>query len=507
MTGDLVRVPPERSGPGQAPLPPAAVSLLLSCVGEAVILFDVDGLVTEINPEGARLTGWTPEQAAGRPLAAVCRLVDQPTRKPLDDLPDRAAASGGRVGISGVTVVEGRDGSEHLVRGTLFVGGWGGGLVIQDITERWTVDAAARRSSRAEFYRTLSAGMAHGLEDLATTLLARLAGIELSIEEGHQASARRQVIEAEKLARRMSETGAALLEPPSRGESAEGIVLVERVLGKCLKTLCSVFGELHADLALPERTGYAAMAPDQLEQVLNAYLMNAAEAQEGRGRIGVSACLLHLEEEMRPLPPGDYVMVSVRDHGPGIPEAMMTRIFDPSFSTKGPGRGLGLPVVWSIVHSVGGFITADSEPGLGATFGLFVPAARGASVESATDRIPVVRLVGLDDAVSTELVRELAAIGCSVAGTGALPDGGDDPPADLFVLAEGVAPPPGAAAVLCVPPAGAGPAWSPPRGMHALRKPLVLGDVLSVVAPLFWKRDPIPLRGRGAGEEPPTEER
>jgi two-component system, cell cycle sensor histidine kinase and response regulator CckA len=468
---------------------------LLSCISDAVILFDHEQLVVHLNREAESLTGWDLKEALGKPLATVCRLVDQPSRRPLEDLVEKAVASGGNLELRGVTVVEGRDGSEHLIKGSVFItepgsgSHLGGGLVFEDITTRWMVDSAVRKASRSEYYRTLAAGIAHNLEDLSTTLLVRLAGIEHSIREGHPASSGRLIIEAENLVRRMSETGSGLLDTPSSWDSREGIVLVENAIRNSLRSLGTIYQEMVLEVALPDRTGYAAIPSDLFEQVLNGCLMNAIEAQGGSGRITVSACRLHLESDMKPIPVGDYAMVVIRDQGPGISEHNLTRIFEPLFTTKGEGRGLGLPAIWSIVHQFGGFLAVDSEPGHGAVFGVFIPSAPGASVESASDRLPRVLLSGLAGELADSLRVKLSAIGCTILGEGSERVGSGSAAADLVILAEGAEPPTGGAAVIRLLPAGAGSSWSAPPGAVVLRRPEILPEVLDAVASVFWSRE------------------
>jgi CheY-like chemotaxis protein len=111
----------------------------------------------------------------------------------------------------------------------------------------------------------------------------------------------------------------------------------------------------------------------QLEQVLLNLVLNAEQALAGspEGRIAVR---LHAYE--------GRVRVAVADTGPGIPADVLPRIFEPFFSTKavGQGTGLGLSICYSIVQSHGGRLTADSRPGLGATFVVDLPAHDGAPV-------------------------------------------------------------------------------------------------------------------------------
>ena len=125
----------------------------------------------------------------------------------------------------------------------------------------------------------------------------------------------------------------------------------------------------------------------QLEQVLLNLVLNAEQALAGcpDGRIAVR---LHAHE--------GRVRVAVADTGPGIPADALPRIFEPFFSTKpvGQGTGLGLSICYSIVQSHGGRLTAESRPGLGATFVVDLPAHDGATVARPAAAAPAAQRIG-----------------------------------------------------------------------------------------------------------------
>ena len=106
--------------------------------------------------------------------------------------------------------------------------------------------------------------------------------------------------------------------------------------------------------------------PSELQQVVFNILLNAAQAMNGAGRIEART---RVEEA--------NVILSIRDHGPGIPAEYLTRVFDPFFSTKQPGEGtgLGLAISYEIVHELGGSLRASNHPQGGACFELIVPAS------------------------------------------------------------------------------------------------------------------------------------
>jgi CheY-like chemotaxis protein len=128
--------------------------------------------------------------------------------------------------------------------------------------------------------------------------------------------------------------------------------------------------------AMPEPL-WVELDPAQLSQVLLNLLTNAAEAiGDAPGRVMVRAWAgLAPVEVADGAPAAPWALVSVEDTGPGIPEAMQARIFDPFFSTKASGRGLGLSAVRGIVQSLGGTLQLTSPAGGGARFLIGLPAA------------------------------------------------------------------------------------------------------------------------------------
>jgi two-component system cell cycle sensor histidine kinase/response regulator CckA len=118
----------------------------------------------------------------------------------------------------------------------------------------------------------------------------------------------------------------------------------------------------------------------QLDQVLMNLVVNARDAMPDGGRINVETLMVRLTEELHRdqavVPPGQYVTISVRDCGIGIPPDKLNRIFEPFYTTKrtGEGTGLGLSMAYGIVKQTGGYIFVDSVIGQGTTFTIFCPA-------------------------------------------------------------------------------------------------------------------------------------
>ena len=135
---------------------------------------------------------------------------------------------------------------------------------------------------------------------------------------------------------------------------------------------------LESDLGeiLAEVEASCAQASNLTHQVINNLVINADQAMPDGGNLDVGAENFELAGKTSlPLKPGKYVILSIRDSGIGILEKYISRIFDPYFTTKQQGSGLGLATVYSIIRNHNGLITVKSEPGKGTTFSTYLPAA------------------------------------------------------------------------------------------------------------------------------------
>ncbi len=150
---------------------------------------------------------------------------------------------------------------------------------------------------------------------------------------------------------------------------------------------------------------------NQLSQVIDNLVINARQAMPEGGRIKIDVSNINLlPQNVQALPPGDYVKITVQDHGTGISPEVIGRIFDPFFSTKEKGSGLGLATAYSIAARHGGRITVESKPGEGSQFSVFLPAAPGLPLAQSAPHVGAAtgsgRILVMDD---EEMVREVAS--------------------------------------------------------------------------------------------------
>src|SRR5205823_3450542 len=133
--------------------------------------------------------------------------------------------------------------------------------------------------------------------------------------------------------------------------------------------------ELTTRIALP--LGRINMDPTQFEQILVNLVLNARDAMSGGGKIQIEARNAEVgPADINPdeaLAPGSYVRFKVTDTGCGMTPEVLSRMFEPFFSTKTQGTGLGLSGVYAIVRQAGGQISAESRPGNGTTVTIYLP--------------------------------------------------------------------------------------------------------------------------------------
>ncbi len=389
LAASLVAAPPLReASPVALPRPSLRVrpnvelEMALSSVFDGVLFTSTGGEVTRANEAALALLGKSEKQVLGRAIDAVLRLEpeDHPgTRLDLLDELRHRALPGPLEGAFRYEPPEREVLLLELAGAALYDAAETGGLkgfvvVLRDIGERRRFEAEQNRAARLESLALLAGGIAHDFNNLLTILLGNLSLLQA---DDHLPKAMVEPLEeAEKAVMRARGLADQLLTfasgsaPKTRAHSVADL-LRESVsfVFRGAKTRC--------ELSLPGDLRAAEIDPQQIHQVLNNLLINARQAMPDGGLVEVVAENLRVGVGQSKLRPGTYVKVTIRDHGPGIDPAVQAKIFDPYFTTKKDGTGLGLSTSSSIIKRHRGVIEVDSLPPDGATFTLLLPAARG----------------------------------------------------------------------------------------------------------------------------------
>jgi signal transduction histidine kinase/ActR/RegA family two-component response regulator len=259
--------------------------------------------------------------------------------------------------------------------------------VVTDVTERHRLKTELQRGSKLESVGILAGGIAHDFNNVLTAIMGNLALAALDAEGN--AGARRSLEEAERACLRARELTQELLTFARGGDPIRTTMrLPEVVRNSAQVSLHDARGvTCEFDFAADLWSVHADKA--QITQVVRSLATNAAQAMPNGGTIKISARNETVNgTSSEPLRPGNYVRLTVSDSGSGIPPENLGKIFDPYFTTKSQGSGLGLAMVYSIAKRHQGHVSAESEFGRGATFHVWLPVARQPAMERETKRAP-----------------------------------------------------------------------------------------------------------------------
>lgn len=237
------------------------------------------------------------------------------------------------------------------------------------------LEAEALRVKKLEATAILAGGMAHDFNNLLQVILGYICLAKQHAEHGSKVHQLLGV--AEKSSGQARELGQRLLTFASGGEVSTHGTHLGRLITTAVEAALKG-GNVTLELDLPADIHPAQIDETQMRQVISHLTANALEAMPCGGTLQVAACNLNItEKDGLPLPPGEYVRVTFRDTGKGIPPENMERIFDPYFTTKQmgsqKGMGLGLAICQAIIRKHEGIITAESRPGEGAAFHIYLP--------------------------------------------------------------------------------------------------------------------------------------
>ncbi|MEP7015664.1 MAG: response regulator [Verrucomicrobiota bacterium] len=342
-----------------------------------------DRVITFWNKGAERLYGWTAKEAIGKRIDELL----YPDRDHYDAVAEAVETTGEFRGeVHQVT----KDGRRLVVNARANVIQKGSGmpnsvLIIQtDVTQHKELEAQFLRAQRLESIGTLASGVAHDLNNILAPILMStpLLRGELTAE------LKAKVVDTIE---KSAERGAQIVKQVltfARGADGEHILMnPKHLVQEMAEIVDQTFPKsIQVTSRYSDELGLVEGDPTQLHQVLLNLCLNARDAMASGGTLMLSAENFFVDEHYASMMPeakcGPHVLITVRDTGVGIPANIIDKIFDPFFTTKqvGHGTGLGLSTLLGIVKGHGGFVVAQSEPGNGTTFRIYLPEASGTEV-------------------------------------------------------------------------------------------------------------------------------
>lgn len=340
---------------------------LVEQASDGILITDLEGKILEINPSGCLLLKSTRDKLIGRTFNEFVYEEDQPeTEKDFQAL------------LQGKNILKER--TLKLKEGASILTEVSSKMIspdrcyffVRDISKRKKMEEELLKESRLESIGHLAGGIAHDFNNLLTGILGNISLSLASLDQSNPVFS--QLASAERASLRAQELASQLLTFSKGGSPLKKEASIIELI-KESASFVSRSTSISFQYSFPENTRSVEIDRGQITQVLNNLLLNAIQASPKNGIIELSVENFQSSDKKQlPLKPGSYVRVTVKDHGIGISKRDLKRIFDPFFSTKSGGTGLGLATSYSIVKKHGGEMIVESELAKGATISFYLPA-------------------------------------------------------------------------------------------------------------------------------------
>jgi two-component system cell cycle sensor histidine kinase/response regulator CckA len=281
---------------------------------------------------------------------------------------------------------------------------------IHNITEKRLLEEERLKTQKLESIGTLAGGIAHDFNNLLQGIFGYISMAKRNVD--HKDKALAMLEQAENALQQSVNLTSQLLTFARGGKPVKKLINLRLVIENSTKfTLSGSHSDFRMDI--PEDLWQTEADQGQVGQVIQNIVLNADQAMPLSGSVIVTAT--NMAEGDTSFPPGlargNYVMISIQDAGVGIPEQYIGKIFDPYFTTKEKGSGLGLATCYSIIRNHGGMIDVRTKSGKGSTFRIYLPAiaGEGRTASAAKPAEPsltsTVRVLVMDD---EEIIRNLS---------------------------------------------------------------------------------------------------
>jgi PAS domain S-box-containing protein len=361
---------------------------------DAFVQMDETGTIRGWNSQAEKIYGWSREEVLGKNVIDL--TVVEPDREELHAALGRFLRSGrdSTLGRRRELLVRRRDGeqfrAELSMTATRTRSGFLFNCFVRDLTDKVAAEERIRHSEKMEALGQLTGGIAHDFNNILTVITGTIEILADAVAKEPQLAAITRMID--EAAARGADLTQHLLAFARRQPLQPRETDINTLIIDTAKLLRPTLGEhIEIESAFKDEACIATVDPNQLATAIINLALNSRDAMPGGGKLILETGVADLDEATAGLNddvrPGRYVMISVRDTGYGIPSAILDRVFDPFFTSKGPGKGtgLGLSMVYGFIKQSAGHIKVVSEEGQGTTVRMYLPPGTRASPESRLD--------------------------------------------------------------------------------------------------------------------------
>jgi PAS domain S-box-containing protein len=368
---------------------------------DAFVQIDSSGAVLNWNSQAEQIFGWRREEVLGKNLidlivagadhdelkAALGRYAetspDQPPRRRREIMVRRRDGKEFKAELS-LTALKTRN---RFLFNTFF----------RDLTDMIAAEERIRQSEKMEAIGQLTGGIAHDFNNILTVITGTIEILAAAVDTEPQLAAITRMID--EAAARGADLTQHLLAFARRQPLQPREVDVNTLIIDTTKLLRPTLGEhIEIESVFEDEVCIATVDPSQFATALLNLALNARDAMPDGGKLILETGSAYLDENYARLNdevrPGRYALIAVSDTGNGIPATIIDRVFDPFFTSKGPGKGtgLGLSMVYGFIKQSAGHIKIYSEEGYGTTIKMYLPPGTGASL--VPESTPVIAIEG-----------------------------------------------------------------------------------------------------------------
>jgi PAS domain S-box-containing protein len=379
--------------------------LLVENANEAIVVAQ-DGMLPFVNSRATELSGYSPEELKSNPFIQIVHPEDR------DEVHKNYVKriNGESAPVRYTFRAMHKDSSVRWVEVSAVRISWEGAPAtlnfLNDITEKRRLEEELVMARKLESTGVLAGGIAHDFNNILGAIMGNISLAKLDVDPGD--ATYNLLDEAEKASKRATALTHQLLTFSKGGAPIKQVTSISNVIMDC--TTFSLSGsKVRCDFNLPIDLWQVEIDVGQISQVIHNIIINADQAMPDAGVIQVSAENITIDTNRGlPMPPGRYVKIAFQDPGTGIPDVELPNIFDPYFTFKPGGRGLGLTTAYSIIKRHGGHITVQSQAGVGTIFDVYLPAA-GKQIPKTKEETPRAfagkgKILVMDD---NEMIRDL----------------------------------------------------------------------------------------------------
>jgi len=355
------------------------LAVTLRLIGDGVISTCTEGRIILMNKVAEKLTGWKEAEAIGKSINEVFHIINEKTQEHCLNPVEQVIKSGKIIELANHTVLIAKDGTELVIADSgapirddksVIIGVV---LVFRDITEQRKIGEELLKATKLESIGMLAGGIAHDFNNILTAITGNISlakAITNPKKEIYE-----MITDIEKASLRASDLTQQLLTFSKGGVPIKKTALIADLIKNSV-TFTLRGSNVRCKFSFPGDLWAVDVDEGQMIQVVNNLIINADQSMHEGGVIQV--CMENAvlsTDHVPPLKKGNYIKISITDHGEGIPDEYIHKIFDPYFTTKQQGSGLGLATSYSIVNKHDGYIAAESEVGVGTTFYVYLPAS------------------------------------------------------------------------------------------------------------------------------------